>query len=302
MKDQDRLEPVAYELLLKTDAERIVFILKDKWIGYTAAKDILLELEELLLAPKRQRRKFILIEAKSGNGKTTLLKHFLNQHPKRRLQGDLIAPVIYIEAPSGPSVEELYANILFELGSPLASTTLGKKLQLKILLPKVETKMLLIDNFHDFKYGNSDLRKKFIAAVRKLASEADINISIVATATEIARNVISGDAQTYSRFRFRLLPSWSDNNEFRNLLHTFERILPLKKTSGLADDDISRRILIMSDGILANVEEILQDAATMAIVTGKERIDGQILKEISFNTKHQPQPNEKSEYSEDYIR
>ena len=300
METQNRLKPEVFELLSKSDQERIDFILKDKWVGYTVAKNILSEMEDLLSVPKRQRKKFIFIEGKTGNGKTTLLRHFYELHPAYFENGMLVSRVIYIEGPSGPSVDELYANILFALNAPIVSTTVGKKIQLRKILPKVKAEMLLIDNFHDFKYGNSDLRKKYVAAVRKLATDFEINLSIVATGTYIARNVIENDAQIYSRFRFRSLPVWRNNNIFRSLLYNFEKIIPLKKESELFSDKLVNRILTLSEGILANIEEIIQDSALLAIKTGKERIDEEILKTIPFNTKHQPQPVEKSEYPEDY--
>lgn len=300
MEKYDHLEPKVSEILSRTDEERIKYIFKDKWIGYNAAKELLCDIENLLNAPDRQRKKFLLIEGKSGNGKTTLLKHFYDQHLPSRSCGNLISPVILIECPSGPSVDELYANILEKLGSPITSTTVGKKIQLKQLLPKVEAKLLMIDNFHDFKYGNSNLRMKFIAVVRKLCTE--MTLSMVATATYIARNALSRDAQMHTRFTFRALPVWEFDNEYLNLLYNFERIIPLKNKSLLDNEKLAWKILKMSDGILANIEEILQEAAQMAIETGKERIDEDILKIIPFTRKHEPQAADKDEYSEEYIR
>lgn len=299
-KDSDRLEGKAYELLFKSDQERIDFIYQDKWVGYPAAKKILAEMENLLIEPDRQRKRFMYIEAPSGNGKTTLLRRFLQMHPFERDEGGLRAPVIYVECPAGPSIDEFYGEILYALGAPMATKAIGKKFQLKMLLPRVKAKMLLIDNFHDFKFGNANYRKKFVVAVRKLATDTEINMSIVAAATYIGRNVIEGDRQTYSRFKFMCLPTWRDDNDFRNLLSTFERVLPLKKVSDLAADQLYRRILVMSEGILANIEEILQDAARIAIETGAERIDAHILKEIPFNSKHQRPPVGKNEYPEGY--
>ena len=300
MEKPDNLEPKVSAILSQTNEVRIKYIFKDKWIAYTAAKVLLIEIENLLKVPDRQRKKFLLIEGKSGNGKTTLLEHFYDQHLPSRSCGNLISPVLLIEGPSGPSVDEFYANILGKLGSPIASTTVNKKLQLKKLLPQVDAKLLMIDNFHDFKYGNSNLRMKFIAAVRKLCTE--MKLAMVATATYIARNVISRDAQMHTRFTFRTLPVWKFDNDYLNLLSAFERILPLKKKSSLTNEKLALKILKMSDGVLGNVEEILQEAAQMAIETGKERIDEDILKGIPFNRKHEPQPIEKTEYTDEYIR
>jgi len=286
-------------ILSRTNAERIEYIFKDKWIAYPAAKVLLSEMEALLIAPDRQRKKFLLIEGKSNNGKTTLLNHFYKQHLPSRCCGNIISPVIFVEGPAGPSVDEFYANILAELGAPITSTAVNKKIQLKKLLPKVGVKLLLVDNFHDFRYGNADLRMKFIATVRKLCTERKIAISVVATATYIARNVISRDAQMLTRFTFRALPAWKFDNDFLNLLSAFERILPLKKRSSLTNEKLASKILQMSDGILGNIEEILQEAARMAIETGKERIDEEILRGIPFNRKHEPQPIEPIEYPEE---
>ena len=287
-------------MLSRTNEERIEYILKDKWIEYPAAEKLLCEMENLLKAPERKRKKFLLIEGKSGNGKTTLLEHFCDHHPPSRPCGNLISPVVLIECPSGPSVDALYANILEKIKSPIVSSTVGKNIQLKIELPKIEAKILMIDNLHDFKYGKSDLRMRFIATLRKLCTEN--KLSMVATATFIARNVLSRDAQMHTRFTFRALPVWKFDNEYLNLLYNFERIIPLKKKSSLDNEKLALRILKMSEGILANIEEILRESAQMAIETGKERIDEEILKGIPFTRKHEPQPIETTEYTDEYTK
>lgn len=295
----DHLDPYVSGLLSWTDEDRIDFINKDKWIAHTVARELLSDIENLLKAPDRERKKFLLIEGKSGSGKTSLLKHFYKQHPPSRSGGNLISPVILIEGPAGPSVDGLYAKILTNINAPIVGGVVNKEVQLDKLLRDVGAKVLMIDNFHDFKYGNSTLRMKYIAAVRKLCTEN--KLSMVAASTYIARNVISRDAQILTRFTFRTLPIWKYNNEYLNLLAAFERILPLKKKSHLADEHLAWKILKMSDGILGNVEEILQESAKMAIETRKERVDTDILKRIPFNRKHEPQPIEKSEYTEDYL-
>lgn len=104
-----------------------------------------------------------------------------------------------------------------------------------------------------------------------------------------------------TRFTYRVLPVWKFDYEFLNLLFNFERILPLKKKSSLDNEKLALKILKMSEGILGNVEEILQEAARRAIESGKERIDEDILNGIPFNVKHEPQPVERSEYPEEYM-
>jgi hypothetical protein len=61
------------------------------------------------------------------------------------------------------------------------------------------------------------------------------------------------------------------------LLATFERHLPLRLPSHLADPDLARRILTMAGGLIGGIATILRQSAVAAIKSGHERIDRSVL-------------------------
>ena len=65
--------------------------------------------------------------------------------------------------------------------------------------------------------------------------------------------------------------------EYQRLLLTFERLLPLKRPSNLADEKIADKLLIMSRGSLGELAKILQEAAIQAIHSKEERITLSLL-------------------------
>jgi hypothetical protein len=83
---------------------------------------------------------------------------------------------------------------------------------------------------------------------------------------------VKPDAQMSSRFPPTELPRWGESDEFRRLLHAFERLLPLKKPSSLAQRDVVEFVLAATGGIAGAIAQLLTRAAELAIRDGTERV------------------------------
>ena len=78
------------------------------------------------------------------------------------------------------------------------------------------------------------------------------------------------------------LPGWNLDRDYLKLLASFERSLPLREPSKLWEPPLAGRLLAMSEGTIGELSSLLTAAAVHAIRTGRERIDGALLKEVGW--------------------
>lgn len=267
-----------------TDEERIFFTKKAFWIKYTKAEEIIEEMEGLLTYPQRGRMPNFLIFGDSNNGKTALIERFCNSNKSYfdEERNKSICPVVSVQAPPEPDERDFYDMILDKLFAPTKITEkVGVKRRRTInLLEHLEVKVLIIDEIHHILTGTLSKRKIFLNAIKFLSN--DSKISIICAGTREAFNVLQSDDQNANRFVPRSLPRWKNDMEFRRLLISFERKLPLKKPSYLIENSMVAKILSMSDGLIGEVAKILELSTIMAIKEGREKINHQILDSINF--------------------
>lgn len=104
MSTYSHLNDSSIEALGLSDADRILKIRSERWIGYPKAKQILAKLEDLLIHPRTHRMPNLLIVGDTNNGKTMLVQRFKNLHPAiDNPSGEGIqAPVLLVQAPPIP--------------------------------------------------------------------------------------------------------------------------------------------------------------------------------------------------------
>lgn len=81
MNSLNHLSATAKEFVYLSNDERIEYILRDRWIGYDRANHIIAKLEDLLVHPKIGRMPNMLIIGNTNNGKSRIVKHFVEKHP-----------------------------------------------------------------------------------------------------------------------------------------------------------------------------------------------------------------------------
>ena len=80
MSDYKHLSESAREVMKLSNKERIHHILKDRWVGYDKANELLTKLEDLIAHPKVERMPNMLIIGDSNNGKTRLINYFFSKN------------------------------------------------------------------------------------------------------------------------------------------------------------------------------------------------------------------------------
>jgi len=294
----DHLTEDARSLLELSDEARILELHGYRWIGYPRAKDILIRLDQLLNRPRVQRMRNLLIVGHTNNGKSEILKRFLTLHPANdNAAGEnIIVPVMMVQAPPTPDEGRLYDEILNKLGAPFRrKDPPGQKLhQIATLFDRIKTRTFIIDDLHNVLAGNSAAQRKFCNVIRYIGNE--LQISIAAAGIDEAFNVLQSDDQLANRFDSVVLPKWKNDDDYLKLLGSFERVLPLRKRSDLAQDDIAMKLLSMSEGLIGELSTILNEAAELAIKEKKERIDLALLKKMRWqlpsNRKYKTPPKQ----------
>lgn len=276
----DKVRP----LLERGDETRIEYIRSERWIPYTRATEILRRLEDLLVQPKTHRMPNLLIAGETNNGKTVIVKRFRALHPcVENAHGDgNVLPVLYVQAPPVPDEKRFYNAILSALNAPYKpnENVDAKQAQVFRLLRRVQLQMLVLDEIHHIIAGTIIKQRHFLNVIKYLGNE--LQIPIVGVGTHDAFNALQTDSQLANRFRPMFLPRWEAGEEWDRLLFSFERRLPLRKPSSLAEPALGDKLLTKSEGWIGELSMLLTDAAVEAIRSGRERIDAKVLDRIEW--------------------
>jgi type II secretory pathway predicted ATPase ExeA len=279
MTKVDHLSQAAQKALRLPDDQRIARISGARWIGYTRAQEILTKLGDLLTYPRQPRMPNLLLYGATGNGKTMIINRFLARHPAddNPEGAAAVVPVLAVQAPPLPSESRLYDAILEALFAPYKPRDHVSKKQFQVLriLRGVQTRMLIIDEVHHVLVGSTTQQRVVMNAVKYLSNE--LQIPLVGVGTLEAVRAIQADPQLASRFYRAELPLWRMGREYRKLLASFERMLPLQRPSQLAKDPLATKLLAMTEGTIGELSTLLKSAALYAVRTGTERIDASVL-------------------------
>jgi type II secretory pathway predicted ATPase ExeA len=284
MVDGGHLHTVAREALHLPTAARIAHIRRPRWIGYTRAKQLLDKLDDLLTHPKTHRMPNLLIIGDTNAGKTMLANRFVQAHPADdNPDGEaVIVPVFAVQAPPGPDENRLYNTMLEALGAPYTprAHVAQKQVQVLRILKQIGLRMLIIDEVQNILTGPVTKQRQFLNVLKYLGN--DLQIPLVGLGTTEALRAMQADPQLANRFEPAALPRWQLDQEFQMLLASFERALPLREPSRLADATLARKLLALSEGSLGELAALLTAAAVYAVQAGAERIDAQVLTAIGW--------------------
>jgi hypothetical protein len=277
----EHLDPAVREDVGRPEQERIDVLGRPKWIGYSRARDLTHELEAVLRHPKIHRMPNRLIVGETNNGKTTLANRFAQAH---RLETDtgLKVRVLLVQAPPVPDENRFYAQVLQALNAPYRPQESAARRQVQVLhlLKSIHLEMLVIDEIHHIVAGHDRKQRHFLNMLKCLGN--DLQIPLIGLGTLDALRAVQTDPQMSNRFEPMAIPKWEWGREFRMLLASFERLIPLRKPSQLAAEQLGKKLLALSEGTIGELSILLNRAAAQAIRTGHEQIDLQIVAKTNY--------------------
>ena len=287
----DHLHESARRLLQLPVGERIQIVLNpdSRWVPHTVSDQLLAEMKAIFTQPQSNRPKDLLVIGSSNNGKTRHVDRLVRVlHPPD--QGDPRkrrdhVPVVAVQVPPGVEESKFLTMLLEKLRAPVKAGTSKVVLeaQSKVLLSKLGTVVILLDEYHHLFSGNAARQRYFLKYIKFLSNE--LRIAFIAFGVKQAWSAHREEEQMNNRFRTFIIPRWTFGDAFRELLAGFESGIPLVEPSGLGEDDaMAKWIYNRSEGLIGEVSDILGLAAEDAIRAGTERITLGTLQNIRFKS------------------
>jgi hypothetical protein len=284
MNGSEHIHPDFRHILGFSAKDRIAFMDQPRWIGYPTANRIIESLRGLMEKPTKPRMPNLLIVGEPNNGKTTLIRRFLDLHGQGYVNEDAepVKPLILAEAPPSADEKSLHISILERFWAPYRATDPVNKLRFQVIhqLRACKTRILIIDEFHSLLTGSAIKQREVMNAIKLLCNE--LMIPIVGIGTREAVRVLHTDPQHASRFDVVSLPLWELNQDFQKLLASFEKVLPLKQPSRLHQPELASMLHAISGGNIGDLHRLLVECATEAILSGVERIDKKLVEGKSW--------------------
>ena len=269
MSALSHLAPQARALAQADDAERLAFLATDRWIDYPRARQALDVLQRLAAMPERSRMPSMLIYGESNIGKSMIVRKFLRSHPPGPYghgSGQQRIDVIAVEMPPVPQERRLYGQLLLALNASYRPSDRLAAVEhaALTLLSRVAPRMIVVDEVHNLLAGSAREQRAALNLLKFLSNQLKCSIVVVGTRDALA--AIQTDAQIASRFPEFELARWQENEDLRSFLAGFERQLPLRQPSGIADSrEMVSTIVSATAGVTGRISTLLTQAADAAI-------------------------------------
>jgi hypothetical protein len=134
--------------------------------------------------------------------------------------------------------------------------------------------VLVIDEAHNILAGSYREQRIVLNTLRFLSNR--LQISLVCFGVNEAREAIGGDVQLARRFEQFTLNRWAANEQFETLVASILRNTPLRRPTVLTPKSL-RRMLQISEGITANIFQMINTLAVKAVETGREQISDEAV-------------------------
>jgi hypothetical protein len=284
-----------------TFKERL-YIVNNIYVVYPRFKEILSAIDDCRhFSDLKDEPECLFLKGATGAGKTTLIKSYEKDYPRKETPEGTVVPILSVTIPSPATVKSVVSKLLWELGDPAyeRGTISNQTIRLIGLMKDCGVSLVFLDEFQHFIDRDS-------AKVLKTVSDwlkdliLDTKVPMVLIGLPEAETVFQFNPQLSRRFanRHNLSPfEWSADvgKEFRTFLHAVESQLPLLEQSDLASEEMALRFYYASDGIVAYVMKLVRYGAHLALKQGQEKLDLNVLA-IAFDkyvkadklTKHNP--------------
>ena len=249
----------------ETSVHSMTSALRRCFVQFPQARHLLEHLEGLLLQDTTvEEADNLLLLGEPGVGKSRLLKKFCSRHPIIKHEDFVEVPVLYASVPSKSSIDNLASSMLLALGSPFWNRGKTKELthQLVTLLKTCKVKMVVLDEVNHLVDKGGIKTHHLIADWLKELSDS-VRIPFVFAGIPRANRLLEANDQLRSRFRevVSVNPFNIETNpaeaEFREVLKSFENIVPSSLQLNISNATMTRRICFATGGRLRDIRRLM---------------------------------------------
>ncbi|AYR23368.1 TniB family NTP-binding protein [Herbaspirillum rubrisubalbicans] len=266
--------------------ERRRIILADKWFNYDGARELMAHMEWLYEHPTVDRPPNMLLTGDSNSGKSALLKRLMSKYPSRYDPNDSAdyVPILRIDMPTScPPVKLFLAEFISALRLPLLSnaTAVTMKAQMDRVLPKLGTKIIIIDEFQTILNGSPKAAINIRDELTLLSNR--YRLPIILTGMDSARTVMRGDPQLDNRFEKFQIKRITDQKTAGAIVKKWLGECPLQKRSTIDFWLLTDHVIRNSGGLIGHMMAFLQRASEFAIDSGEESFTENTLRKMRWS-------------------
>ncbi|QWE22984.1 TniB family NTP-binding protein [Polynucleobacter sp. AP-Jannik-300A-C4] len=222
----------------------------------------------------------------SRTGKSRALEAFYHNHPPKRDEDGVKAPILMVKTPSKPTVKGLVEIMLRALGDPqsYSGTENAKTMRLKLLMRSAKTSMVIIDEFQHFYDKGTHKVMHYVADWLKILVD-DTKCALVVAGLPTCKAVLDQNEQLAGRFFAPIvLPrfDWGDidqREEFVGILGAFHKSISSHfDIPPLDSNEMAFRCYCATGGLIGYLSKLLRHAVWEALDTNKKIITIEDLK------------------------
>jgi type II secretory pathway predicted ATPase ExeA len=215
----------------------------------------------------------------SGSGKTSVVNHYIRQHPREETETATRQPVLKVTLQPEARPKGIAADILLALEDPAWSSGTVQTLTNRAvkLLQRCGVELIVLDEFHHlFDMERLKVMTKASQWIKVLI--VNTGIPVVVCGMPESEHVLRAE-HTERRFKERQTLhcfSWrtiSGRHEFCGMLKKLDDSLPLAQASGLAEQELAGRFYLACRGVPDYLMTLVRGALTEALQRDSERIE-----------------------------
>ncbi len=273
--DLSHLAPKVRQIALMDNEARIAYCEMPVWIKTSSTKSFLDAIARMIELQRIGSRSCLGLIGVSGIGKTTMVERaealFNTPDATRILRIDLATCGRHIDLQ-----EVVLSKIGFTEKVKAMSNPNGVK-RTKERLEQMQSAVCILDEANALLGVRHALIQSNYTYLRAMANH-DVGLSVIVVGTEEFKSHLAVDPQCRSRFGLWEVPSWqADSKEFSRFLKAFVQFMPLRKVSVLDTEEIQADLVDGCNGSTREVVKVLVASAKLAIQSGEERIDKELI-------------------------
>lgn len=260
-------------------AERLLYMSEEMHVNYPAFVTALKEIKRHAIAcEQRNRGDGLLLLVPTGGGKTYLRNYLERLWPQDHSGSQSTVPVVSFRLPPHITGWSVSATLLQSISASISTkrTELDLSRQIRILLPQLKTRVIVIDNVHDIPAHRSETGLRNMSdMLRHLVDDSRRLVVLLGTPSAGAlvrlNNQLRRRAPKQVHIDYFRIDSPQHFKTFHEFLQRYAQALPLAETSEISTD-LTRRLYYATNGIIDYVYRIFCWAVDIAVSDGREHI------------------------------